>query len=128
MTTIYVKPAPDLDPAAAKVLKSDNGVGLLDAMGKVPDAGMPWPNGGITFALLRDRVILRADDPVFDEAAKAKADAAAKEKSDAAAPQAPASTGETASAPAAAPSASSTTPITPAPAAATTASTTATAK
>ena len=65
MITINVKPALDLDPAAAKVLRSDTGVGLLDAAGEVPDAGMPWPNGGLTLVLLRDGVILRADDPVF---------------------------------------------------------------
>ncbi len=84
MTPIYVKPAPGLDPAAAKVLKSDTGVGLLDVAGNVPEAGTPWPNGGLTLILLRDGVILRADDPVFAAlaaqaaAAKAEADAAAK--------------------------------------------------
>ena len=67
MITINVKPAPGLDPAAAKVLKSDTGVGLLDAAGNVPEAGMPWPNGGLTLRLLTEGIILRADDPAFAE-------------------------------------------------------------
>ncbi len=69
MITIYVKPAPSLDPTAVKVLKSDTGVGLLDAAGNVPEGGMPWPNGGLTLILLRDGAILRADDPAFEVAA-----------------------------------------------------------
>ena len=65
MTAIFVKPAPTLPLAVAKILKSDTGVGLLDAAGNVPESGMPWPMGGLTARLLTDGTIFRADDPIF---------------------------------------------------------------
>ena len=65
MSTIQVKPHPDLDPAAWPLLIHPASGGLLDAAKNVPDDGRPWLNDGFTARMLTDGAILRADDAVF---------------------------------------------------------------
>ena len=77
MTTIAVKPHPDLDTAAWPLLVHPVSGGLLDATKQVPDDGRPWLNDGFTCRMLTDGAILRADDPAFDAPAEAPAPAAA---------------------------------------------------
>ena len=65
MSTIQVKPHPDLDPAAWPLLVHPASGGLLDAAKNVPDDGRPWLNDGFTARMLTDGAILRAADAVF---------------------------------------------------------------
>ena len=65
VTTINVKPHPDLDVAAHKLIVHPVSGGLLDAAGKVPEAGRPWLYDGFTCRMLSDGAILRADDEAF---------------------------------------------------------------
>lgn len=68
MTTIAVKPHPDLDVAAHKLIVHPVSGGLLDAAGQIPDDGRPWLYDGFTCRMLTDGAILRADDAVFSAA------------------------------------------------------------
>ncbi len=71
MSTIPVKPHPDLDPAAWPLLIHPVSGGLLDAAKEIPDDGRPWLNDGFTARMLTDGAILRADDSVFAKPAEA---------------------------------------------------------
>ena len=65
MSTIQVKPHPDLDPAAWPLIVHPASGGLLDAAKEVPHEGRPWLYDGFTCRMLTDNAILRADDPRF---------------------------------------------------------------
>lgn len=88
MTTIAVKPHPDVIEAAWPLLVHPVSGGLLDAAQEVPADGRPWLNDGFTARMLTDGAILRADHPIYAERAaaeektKAEADAEAARAAD----------------------------------------------
>ena len=76
MSTIQVKPAPDLDPKAWPLLTHPASGGLLDASGQVPPDGRPWLYDGVTCRLLTEGAIVRAEAAPSAEPAPPSADPA----------------------------------------------------